>query len=106
MTESNSQDGASICAAHRVEILTEACSAMLAGNDPSVSGAVCCDLLAKYISGHNPKLRADAMRLAFQMVKDLTPINAAMLARQRNLKDWATNTPEFEALALSPELPA
>lgn len=59
----------------QIEELTARIKPMLAGYDPAAQSAVLADLLATWIAGHHPAVRAEVLRLHDQLVRDLIADN-------------------------------
>ena len=73
--------------AYEVVELVEVMRPHLAGKSPQVQGAVLADLLAIWLAGHHVaddadatrKMRAEMLALHCQAVRQLVPVNAAMI---------------------------
>lgn len=76
--------------AKRVMELIEQIAPMLHGEERSVQGAVCADLLARWLAGHmdvsskagTDKLREELLAEHLAVVRDLIPVNEGMLLEQ------------------------
>lgn len=65
--------------------LVEKIRPLLAGHDPRIQGAALADLLAIWLAGHviaTPEDRDALLALHIEYVRQLVPINQAILAKQ------------------------
>jgi len=64
------------------EVLLERLKPLFAHHSPQVVGAVLAELLALFIAGHAPSLRADARKELLKLVDDLVPISIERLIEE------------------------
>ncbi len=62
---------------------------ILAGHDPALQSIVLADLLATFIAGHHPGLRADALAMHDDLVRDLIPQNEKEIFGDAGHPGWA-----------------
>ena len=65
--------------AHEVSDLVEQIKPFLAGRDPSVQGAVLCDLLSLWLAGHSPTIRKAMFAMHFRAVEEMIPVSEKQL---------------------------
>jgi hypothetical protein len=52
---------------------------LLANQHPAIQGAVLADLLATWVTGHPPGVRAELLAMHEKMVRELTVVNARIM---------------------------
>jgi len=55
-------------------MIVEPMRLLFANHGPDVQGAALVELLAIYIAGHHPKVRAETLRLMLHAMRELVPI--------------------------------
>ena len=58
-----------------VAAIVEQIKPLLAGRDPSVQGAVLCELLSLWLAGHSPMIRKAMFAMHFKAVQEMIPIS-------------------------------
>jgi len=58
-----------------VAAIVEEIKPLLARRDPSVQGAVLCELLSLWLAGHSPMVRKAMLTMHFKAVQEMIPIS-------------------------------
>lgn len=67
------------CLVQVIDKMVQEIMPLLAGKPPCVQGAVLADLVSMHIVGHAPCLREKILQMHDKQVRDLIPVNEAIL---------------------------
>ena len=64
---------------HKVEALVNRINPLLHGQGPELQGAALADLVAMFFAGHHPALRQESIEHWVKCMRDLIPVNEALI---------------------------
>lgn len=73
----------------RAARLVEIIRPLLAGETPEAVGAALGELVAIFLAGHHPSMRADARQMLLELIDDLVPVSIEQMIEQGRVpREW------------------
>jgi hypothetical protein len=66
----------------QVDELVQRIRPLMAGKGPGVQGAVCADLTAIWLAGHNKAMREALLIMHVEMIRELVTVNARIIGTE------------------------